>query len=190
MKSYFIALACIIGFSCKSGKKESTNIIVNNDSVLPLPPADPPPGVEIKPAGTDMESFGEIKLGMAHSDVLKVLGNPDIKSKPIEWGADGLMHEDWTWKKNGLVLNMTSESDTPGSLTTFSITAKTPCTFKTAGGIGIGNTAAEVQFAYKNDINKEESSNEQLTVGSIYGGILFGLKNDKVVSIFVGAAAE
>lgn len=100
------------------------------------------------------------------------------------------MHEDWTWKKKVLVLNMTSESDTPGSLTTFSITAKTPCTFKTARGIGIGNTAAEVQSAYKNDINIEESNNEQLAVGSIYGGILFGIQNYKVVSIFLGAAAE
>lgn len=86
MKNYLIALACIIGFSCKSGKKEPTSSYVNKDSVIPLPPADPPPGVEIKPAGVDMESFGEIKLGMAHSDMLKVLGNPDIKSKPIEWG--------------------------------------------------------------------------------------------------------
>ena len=101
------------------------------------------------------------------------------------------MHEDWAWKNKGLVLNLSSEkSSREATLTVFSITANAPCAFKTRAGMGIGNTAADVQEAYKRDINPEESSKEQITVGSVYGGIIFTIKNDKVATIFLGAAAE
>jgi hypothetical protein len=192
MKQLFLFASVLLLISCNSGKKDNAGTETKTDGMvteLPvdtvLPPHDVPTGK------IDIESFGDIKLGQRYSDILKTLGEPDTKSMAQEWGADGLMHEDWTWKNKGLVLNLSSEkSSAEATRAVFSITANAPCTFKTRAGMGIGSTAAEVQEAYKRDINPEESSKEQITVGSVYGGIIFTLKNDKVASIFLGAAAE
>jgi len=139
----------------------------------------------------DLENFGPIKLGQLYSEAKKVLGHPDSKSKAIEWGADGLLHEDWTWKSKGLVMNMSSDkTNVEGTLAIFTITAEAPCDFKTKAGLGIGNSYAEVEAAYKKDIDPEATDKTQITVGSVYGGIIFSFKNDKVNSIFLGAQAE
>lgn len=138
----------------------------------------------------DIESFGDIKLSQPSTALIKILGEPDNKTKAIEWEADGLMHEDWTWKSKGLIINLSFEIKDASTLQVFSIKAKAPCTFKTKANIGIGSSYAEVQEAYKKDINAEESNKEQVTVGSIYGGIIFTFRNDKVESVFLGAAAE
>lgn len=138
----------------------------------------------------DIESFGDIKLGQPATQLMRVLGKPENKTKAIEWEADGLLHEDWTWKSKGLIINLSSEIGDTTTLKVFSIRAKAPCTFKTKANIGIGSSYAEVQEAYSRDINAEESNKEQVTVGSIYGGIIFTFRNDKVESIFLGAAAE
>lgn len=191
MKKSLIVLFCIIGFCCKSGKKESTNTTVINDSIAPMPPPDPPPGVEIMSAGTDMESFGDIKLGQHYKKVLAVLGEPDSKSEAQEWAADGLMHENWTWKSKGLVLNMSSDDrNRDSSLSVFMITATAPCSFKTKAGMGIGSTYEEVYKAYEKNIDPEATGNTHITVGSVYGGIIFNFKNNKAERVFLGAEAE
>jgi hypothetical protein len=139
----------------------------------------------------DIESFGPLKLGQHHSKTLEAVGQPDSKSKPIEWAADGLFHEDWTWKENGLALNMSfDKTNIDSTLSVFSITAKAPCDFKTKAGLGIGSSYAEVEAAYKKDIDPEATDKIQITVGSVYGGIIFSFKNDKVNKIFLGAEAE
>lgn len=148
--------------------------------------------VQHPPAGKiDIESMGPIRIGQHFEAAIQALGKPDVKSKPTEWGADGLMHEDWTWTSMGLVLNMSSDKETSAAtLSVFSITASAPCTYKTAAGIGIGSTYEEIRSAYPRDINPEESTKEQVTVGSVYGGIIFTLRDKKVIHIFLGAAAE
>jgi hypothetical protein len=119
------------------------------------------------------------------------LGQPDGKSAAVEWGADGLMHEDWTYTAKGLKLDMTSAKESSdGTKYVSSITANTKCIFKTTAGIGIGNSYNDVQEAYKRDIDATATDKEQITVGSIYGGIIFTFNNDKVVTVFLGAAAE
>jgi hypothetical protein len=139
----------------------------------------------------DIESFGPLKLGQHHSKTLEAIGQPDSKSKPIEWAADGLFHEDWAWKENGLALNMSFEkTNIDSTLSVFSITAKAPCDYKTKAGLGIGSSYAEVEAAYKKDIDPEATDKTQITVGSVYGGIIFSFKNDKVNNIFLGAQAE
>jgi hypothetical protein len=153
------------------------------DSVSTTGPADN--------AKVDIESFGAIKSGQHYSKTLEVLGQPDSKSKPIEWGADGLFHEDWTWKENGLVLNMSfDKTNIDSTLSIFSITAKAPCDLKTKAGLGIGSSYAEVEAAYKNDIDPYTTNKTQITVGDLYGGIIFSFKNEKVNKIFLGAKAE
>jgi hypothetical protein len=68
--------------------------------------------------------------------------------------------------------------------------AKSPCTWRTPQGIGLGSSAAQVRQIYAGLIEAESSGPEQIVVGSIYAGVIFELKQDRVTSIFVGAAAE
>ncbi len=192
MKLALLSLSLILFISCNSVSKKDPGTELNNDTtVIAEPPADTSSVKEDNLGKIDLESFGSIKLGQFHTETIRVLGEPGSKTKAVEWGADGLMHEDWTWKDLGLELNMSSEKgNASGTLAIFSITAKAPCAFKTKAGIGIGSTVIEVQNAYKKDISPEESSKDQITVGSVYGGIIFTIKNEKVASIFLGAAAE
>jgi len=183
----FILLAGF--FACKSKTKSGPQPEIpgtNKDSITTQPDT----------AGTtaagkiDIESFGDIKLGQHYSEIIKALGNPGSKSKAVEWGADGLLHEDWTWADKGLTLNLSSEiGKVESSLSVFSVTAKSPCTFKTKAGMGIGSSYEEVQAAYKGHIDPA-SGDTTIIVGSVYGGIIFTFKEKKVVEIFLGAAAE
>ena len=59
--------------------------------------------------------------------------------------------------------------------TIFSITITKPCTFKTKRNIGIGSTYKEVMAAYEKEIDKSATDNKTITVGSVYGGIIFHL---------------
>lgn len=183
-----VSLSLILG--CNSGKKEEKK--VTEDTTKVSPPADNPPGVDTQPAGKiDIESFGDLKLGQSSNDLLKILGEPEVKSRAVEWAADGLVHQDWVWNKKGLEIGVSYENEketTTGKI--WAITAFAPCLYKTKAGMGIGNTYAEVENAYKRDIDPEATDKTQITVGSVYGGIIFTFENDKVSRIFVGAAAE
>jgi len=196
MKQYVILAGLILMTACKPGKKENTEGDIKKDSntvvqtntdtntVLLKGPID-------KPGKVDIESFGPIRLGQPYSEFLKILGPPDAKSKAIEWGADGLLHEDWTWKSKGLVLNLSADKNNKDStLSIFTITATAPCDFKTKANMGMGSSYAEVETAYKKDIDPEATDKTQITVGSVYGGIIFSFRNDKVSRIFLGAEAE
>ncbi len=99
------------------------------------------------------------------------------------------MTKNWTYSSKGLVLNIAGEKGSANK-TIFSINAKEPCSFKTRANMGIGNTYTEVQEAYKRDIDASATDKEQITVGSIYGGIIFTFKNEKATGVFLGAAAE
>lgn len=192
MKTLLLLATAVFYFGCKSGNKQKPAETATNDSITYQPPATNPPGVEIAPAGKiDIGSFGDIKLGQPYQETLKALGDPSSKATAIEWAADGLMHEDWTWKDKGLVLNMSSEkNNVPGTMAIFSITANAPCAFKTKAGMGIGSSYTEVQEAYKRDIDPEATDKTQITVGSVYGGIIFSFRNDKAATVFLGAQAE
>ena len=85
---------------------------------------------------------------------------------------------------------MTSEyRETPQSIG--EIFLKAPGTYKTRLGIGIGSTRVELLAAYGKLRDPEfPSSKEEFVAGSVYGGVIFTLKKDKVSQIFVGADAE
>ena len=190
MKRYLLTGTVVLFIlSCKSSKEEKSQPDARKDSTITIT-TDSTQKTTPSAGKIDIESLGDIKLGQPATSLIKVLGEPDNKTKAIEWEADGLLHEDWTWKSKGLIINMSSEINDASTLQVFSIKAKAPCTFKTKASIGIGSSYAEVQEAYKKDINAEESNKEQVTVGSIYGGIIFTFRNDKVESVFLGAAAE
>lgn len=191
MKPLILVAALAFCAGCNSGDKKNTEV-PKADTTAPPPPTTPPPGVEMTPTGKiDIESFGDIKLGQQHDELLKVLGEPEAKADTKEWAADGLMHENWIWEKKGLLIGMSwDKTKAEAAKAVFSITARAPCAFKTRAGIGIGSTYAEVQEAYKKDIDTEATDKTQITVGSVYGGIIFSFEKDKVSNIFLGAAAE
>ncbi len=139
--------------------------------------------------GADLGGVGDLLLGLSDTKAIELLGQPDSKSKAEEWGADGLMHQDWVYKTKGITLNM-DNSKGNDKQTIFSFTITSPCTFKTKTNMGIGSTYNEVMAVYANNIDKSFTDKATITVGSVYGGIIFSFKNDKAEKIFIGAAAE
>ncbi len=138
---------------------------------------------------TALNHIGELAVGMPMKSVIEKLGQPASISKTEVWGADGLSHQDWEYPSKGVSLNMVS-LDKATAFEIFSITISSPCTFKTNKNIGIGNSYQEVTAAYEKEIDNTASDDNIITVGSLYGGIIIEFKEKKVVSLFVGAAAE
>jgi hypothetical protein len=192
MKLFWVVVGILLLTACNSGKKEDADKKIIDTVSISLPDTtqantSPPPGA----GKIDIETFGDIKIGQPHVKTIAAIGQPDKKSKAEEWAADGQMHQDWTYTSKGLALNMSfakESTDTTGYV--FSIAANSNCAFKTRANMGIGSTYAEVQEAYKRDIDAGSTTKDQITVGSIYGGIVFSFKNEKVVNIFLGAVAE
>jgi hypothetical protein len=136
------------------------------------------------------DSLGTLKLRQGEGAVIKALGKPQSKGKDVEWEAIGEWVQEWHFPKQGLTLAMTSEKK-GGAKTILNITAESPCQLATSRGIQIGSPEAKVAKAYRDVQNKEEGESGKLFVaGSIYGGVMFHLKEGKVVQIFIGAAAE
>lgn len=122
--------------------------------------------------------------------VLRVYGQPENKTAPVVWGSDGLEHQSWSYPSKGLELDFVK--DDSGVFKADAITITHPSTLRTARGIGIGSSRKELMEAYEKEIDPKEvaSEPEQIVAGTIYGGVIFTLDNNKVTSLFIGAAAE
>jgi len=178
--------------SCNSSKsKDETNPEVNKDTTTAAPGSatiNTPKDTAVNEV--DFGGVGDLLLGLSDVKTIELLGQPDTKSKAEEWGADGLIHQDWVYKSKGIKLNMDNNTG-KDKQTIFSITISSPCTFKTKKNMGIGSTYKEVMAAYEKDIDKSATDNKTITVGSVYGGIIFTFsKADKADTVFIGAAAE
>lgn len=132
------------------------------------------------------EAIGFLEIGLSDSGVLAGLDEPDDKSPMRVWGADGLEHQKWFYPTKGIELDMKRRD---GILVVNMICIKSPCDYKTKQGIGIGSSTKEVHSAYINKLNPE-FGDSKLVVGTAYGGIIFGMSDGAVPSIFIGAAAE
>jgi hypothetical protein len=179
-----------------------TLCLINNESK-----AEPPKVTQLRPAtsaqdvsgaGTDFsaigwellktESLGPLRIGLSSSETVALLGSPETKSPKRVWPADAQEHQQWAYNKAGLIFDMVTEA---GEQRIATIKASGPCKFKTKRGVGVGTDAQTVMSAYKAEINLPESDYPQsLVVGSVYGGLIFSLKDGQVSSIFLGAAAE
>jgi len=134
------------------------------------------------------ETIGPISIGASDSSILKKFGEPDQKSTAKIWGADGMKHQRWYYHAKGVELDMIRKESTQ---TVNMIMIKSPCDYKTQRGIQIGSRDTAVQSAYKNEINPSDGkSNSSIIAGTIYGGIVFDIKDNIVTSIFIGAATE
>ena len=134
------------------------------------------------------ETLGEIRMDLSSDQVIKILGEPDKKTEPELWGADGLTHRTWSYKMKGLEFDLSGSAEKELKIET--ITAKAGCNFKTKKNIGIGSIYNDVKNIYVNAMDKETSDGTKLVLGSIYGGIIFNFQANKVESIFFGASAE
>lgn len=135
------------------------------------------------------ESLAFLKGGLSDADVVGLLGEADEKSKDAVWGADGEKHQTWYYHFKGIELDMIQEGD--GQMINM-ITITGPCEFKTLRGIGIGSFKGEVLTAYEYEIDPETVGRDRsvLIAGNEFGGVIFHFKNNRVSSIFIGAAAE
>lgn len=187
-----IGIALLVA-SCNSNKsKEEAKPITNQDTITGKAPDSANNNLSKDTTvvkETEWKSIGELSLGLSQPTITGLLGQPDSKSKAEKWDADGLIHQDWLYQSRGIMVNMESDN-THGDPNIFSITITSPCGFRTKKNMGIGSTYKEVMAAYENDIDKSFTDKNSITVGSVYGGIIFSFKNDKAEKIFIGAAAE
>lgn len=130
-----------------------------------------------------------LALGASASKVVDLLGAPTDKTPVVDEAATGDFVSTWTWVSKGVEAKMTAPS-TSGPFSVGSLTIAAPSTLKTVSGIGLGASSADVEAAYGDRINAEESTPDTVVVGSIFGGMLFTIVDGKVTQIFVGAAAE
>lgn len=136
------------------------------------------------------ETIGTLRLGMTAAQLGQAVPAKPARGADQRWEADGQYHQKWTYRAQGLQLTMVSEKK-GGPKTVEMIDCAARCTLKSARGIGLGSTLADVQKAYAAEFNKEDSKLPGLFVaGSIYGGLILKFKGGKVSGMFLGAAAE
>lgn len=139
------------------------------------------------------EGFGALKLGMVSTNLMQLLGPPDSTSAEVYWGADGAYHSDWIYTEKGIRLGLSRIGDDSSekSLKMMDrISIYAPCELTTARGIGVNASIAEVKQAYQKAIESTELQDNYLVAGSVYGGLVFKFKNDRVEELFLGARAE
>lgn len=137
------------------------------------------------------EGIGSVKINMTEADLVKLLGEPDSKSTPQNWGADGMEHSDWTYGVQGLKINMAKAPDDASSIV-FSITAAAPCALATQRGVKVGDAVDTVLTAYADsiDMSLNTDTSAKIVVGSSYAGMVMTVENGLVKDIFIGASAE
>jgi hypothetical protein len=135
-----------------------------------------------------VESIGGLRIGLKETDLREIIDNPDERSKPLYYGADGLMHITLKYNIKGIELDLFQTPDSSYAIGRINITP--PCNLKTSKGIGINSRLEDVKSAYKYYFNPQFSDDMTFVAGTIYGGIIFQIEDKKVKSIFIGAAAE
>jgi len=207
-----LAISVILG-ACKQPQHDiqSNDNEVKNDPVvlsadstsIPLyvEVSDLPPEAylnsEIEKIGWELmrtEKFGEIKLGIDSISVVEILGQPDSVTTVNYWGADGGYHNEWVYTTIGITIGFNRIPDHPDSKfherLTDRITMTAPSIYSTNRRIQIGSPKIEVTSNYRIAIADTIGYNNHLVAGTVYGGLIFQFKQDTVVSIFLGAAAE
>lgn len=134
------------------------------------------------------ENFSKLRLGLNPDSIIILLGYPDEKTTPKEWAATGSAYQSYIYNSLGLRLDLVLSPDS--SFNVKMITIKSPCDYKSSRGIGINSSYDDVKKYYHKYIDYNSSDSNNIVAGSVYGGILFKFENNKVKSIFIGAAAD
>lgn len=132
---------------------------------------------------------GWLKIYMNEKEITDKIGKPESKDKIEYWDATGTYVQKWNYNKQGITLEMESESKN-ASKTVRSIAIVSPCTYTTSRQIGIDSPSTTIHEIYKGLIDLDFSDDSIIVVGSIYNGTIFEVENDSVKKIFIGSAAE
>jgi hypothetical protein len=133
------------------------------------------------------ELLGKLKLGLTAMEVTALLGSPDSKSKAQEEAATGYILSEWEWKQEGVSCSIDSSGK---KKTVIFLSVQAPFKGKTTCGIGIGSSVEQMKRVYGKYFDTDSTSKNNYIVGSIYGGINFSIKNNKIYQISIGAFAE
>ena len=152
--------------------------------------ASPPPPMTWDTYDPALEALGPLTLGMPEQEIKAQLGEPETAGTPELWGADGLLHWTLAYPAQGLSLGMAGTGAAEGTL--YAIHAAAPCTLTTARGLAIGAPRETALTLYAGLINPEwdEQASGSILIGTIFGGIMIGIENGLVSSLFIGAMAE
>ncbi len=138
------------------------------------------------------ETIGTLKLGLKESELLAVIGKAESETAPEVWGADGKKHCNWNYPAKGLTVSMVESGNAESEFIVYAIAAEAPSDLATAKGIKIGSSKDDVLLAYGDVVEdqSDEAISESIVAGTVFGGVIFGMKDGVVNSVFLGAAAE
>lgn len=138
----------------------------------------------------DSEKIGEFSTGTSEKVLKKKLNCAFKLGEDTLWGADGLYHQSWECPALGISFDMSSGRKGSGKIIN-QISIAAPSKLKTRRGIQIGSREQQVIKAYQ-DVKDVQGTipHEMFVAGSVYGGLFFQFKNDKVESIMLGSGAE
>lgn len=137
----------------------------------------------------EQESIGGIRVNMPFKTAAGQFTGWELKPVAL-WGADGYYHQSRYLKAKDLEVGVYAADSLLSEPLVHSVTIGEASDLKTSRNVGIGSSAAAIRDAYGALINPEESNDSVLVVGSIYGGLIFNLRDGKAVQLFLGAAAE
>ncbi len=156
--------------------KVATDTIVNEDKLATI--------------GFDLmrnEKFGEISMNLSSTEVIKAMGEPETKSDVEVSEIDGTNIQTWMYPSNGLSISFAEDENKKWNVISYYVAEKS--TLKSTRGIGFGSSREDVLKAYAKEIGEQADENS-IVAGTVYGGIVFWLSEEKVRSIFVGASAD
>lgn len=136
------------------------------------------------------ESFGGLKLDMSIQEFEPLLPCSVEKGEPVLWAGIGEIIQEWNYQDCGVKLQLsTVDPDVPQIVS--SIIVRAPSELATTRNIKIGSSEEDILTAYADFLDEDYSvPGDTLVAGSIYGGIIFTLKDNYVESMFLGAGAE
>jgi hypothetical protein len=164
----------------KAKADASVAVAVVVDAAVAVPDAEPDPTSIL-----DTEAIGGLKMGADEKAIIAVLGAPKHKDKAEQEGATMDYVSEWSWPTASI--NMVSDTGKPPWTARLISISKTS-TLETTQHIHLGSTRADVEKAYKRS-DEDDGKPDQFLVGSVYGGLLFELKKDRVVTISMGPFA-
>jgi hypothetical protein len=133
-------------------------------------------------------SFGWLKGGLPISALAARLGAPEHVGETFEEGATGDVIHERSYPSAGVVVTAVKSGDEE-HVRDFTLSA--PFAEKSARGVGIGSSEAEVLAAYADCLEGFSTvPGEKAVAGTVFGGVFFFFEDGVVTSIFVGAGAE
>lgn len=139
--------------------------------------------------GIEGEKLAGISIDDTQSAVLKLLGEPEVKSQPEIYGFDGLSHQSFFYKKKGIEIEFAGKKAWVISITS-------PNLKGTVRGVKIGDPESKVRKCYLITDSlgravKKIRENDPVYCGSVYNGLQFVFdRKGNLKRISLGAFSE